>query len=144
MLFHPFHKYNYYFCSARDQTQDLMHANQAFYHWALSWAFGFFEIGSHCVAKLASNFQSSCLSLPSVGITGRYHHTHIILFKNYHFRKRKKYLQFIGQTLCLVSAYYADCNLQLVAVIMFRGMNSSERIFFFWQHWDLNSGLHTC
>jgi hypothetical protein len=48
------------------------------YKQAFSFSFlFFFEIGSCYVARLASNSQSPCLSLPGVGITGVNHHAQL-------------------------------------------------------------------
>jgi hypothetical protein len=42
-----------------------------------------FERGSWYVVRLASNFQSFCLSLPSAGIIGTHHQAWFWLFKSF-------------------------------------------------------------
>jgi hypothetical protein len=51
-----------------------VYENSLFYFWLL------FETRSYYIARLALNLQSSCLCLPSAGITGVYYHTNFIQF----------------------------------------------------------------
>jgi hypothetical protein len=62
----------FFFLCTGALTQSLMHARQAFYHWATSSDIFKFYLrqGFTTLLRLASNLWSSCLSLPSDGIIG--------------------------------------------------------------------------